>query len=226
MLEIDVAAWPRWARTGSRSSGRRRASPSSRSTSTIRASTARRRRREVRRPQRGALAARPARPRAEGRARRPAARRLANAVDGGSLFWRLLVDVAEGADVTLIEEYVSASSDLPGTPTRSGRALRRPGRSSSTSPSRTSRARRGTSPRTTRVERDAELDWVAGASAQGRIRPADLAGQGDIARHGRVLRRRGATPRLRHLPGAHRATRPRTSPSRRSAIARARCGAG
>ena len=50
----------------------------------------------------------------------------------------------------------------------------------------------------------------------------------DLARHRRVLRRRHAAPRLRHVPGAHRAaTRRPTSRSRaRSATRRARSGAG
>ena len=70
---------------------------------------------------------------------------------------------------------------------RGRRALRRAGaRSSSTSRSRTSRARPGTS-RThhARVERDAELDWVAGGfgSKKGKIRiQNDLAGPGATSR--------------------------------------------
>ena len=51
---------------------------------------------------------------------------------------------------------------------------------------------------------------------------------GDVARHRRVLRRRHAAPRLRHLPAAPRARRrPPTSPSRAcSARRRASCGEG
>ena len=40
--------------------------------------------------------------------------RVANAVEDGSLFWRLLVEVEESASLTLIEEYASARPDLRG----------------------------------------------------------------------------------------------------------------
>src|SRR6266540_3080325 len=45
---------------------------------------------------------------------RPLYVRVANAVEGGSLFWRLLVVAEEGARFSLIEEYVSASPSLSG----------------------------------------------------------------------------------------------------------------
>src|SRR5213078_4633276 len=38
--------------------------------------------------------------------------RIANSVDGGALFWRLLVVAEEGSQFTLIEEYASAAPDL------------------------------------------------------------------------------------------------------------------
>ena len=57
-----------------------------------------------------------------------------------------------------------------------------------------------------RVERDAELDWVEGGfgSLRGKVWiQNDLADRGaTVARHRRVLRRRGAAPRLRHVPAA------------------------
>src|SRR5439155_19993471 len=40
--------------------------------------------------------------------------RVANAVEGGSLFWRLLVVAEEGSRFTLIEEYASGSAGLAG----------------------------------------------------------------------------------------------------------------
>ncbi len=40
--------------------------------------------------------------------------RIANGVDGGSLFWRLLVVAEEGSRFSLIEEYVSARPDVAG----------------------------------------------------------------------------------------------------------------
>src|SRR5215471_18015024 len=40
--------------------------------------------------------------------------RIANAVDGGSLFWRLLVVAEAGSRFTLIEEYASAHAEVAG----------------------------------------------------------------------------------------------------------------
>ena len=83
-----------------------------------------------------------------------------------------------------------------------------------------------------RVERDAELDWVAGGfgSKKGKMRiQNDLAGPGATSRvTGAYFADGDAAPRLRHVPGAHRAEHRRpTSPSRaRSATRRARSGAG
>ena len=76
--------------------------------------------------------------------------RIANSVEDGSLFWRLLVVAEEQSSFTLIEEYASARPDLRAytNAVASSSSSRR--RSSSTSRSRTSRARRGTSRRTTR----------------------------------------------------------------------------
>jgi len=39
--------------------------------------------------------------------------RIANSAEGGALFWRLLVVAEPGARFSLIEEYVSASAELP-----------------------------------------------------------------------------------------------------------------
>ena len=96
------------------------------------------------------------------------------------------------------------------TRTRSSRSSSSRPRRSSTSRSRTSRARPGTSPRTTRAsERDAELDWVAGGfgSKKGKVRiQNDLAGPGATSRvTGAYFADGVAAPRLRHVPGAHRA---------------------
>ena len=77
--------------------------------------------------------------------------RVANAVEDGSLFWRLLVEVEESASLTLIEEYASARPDLRGYSNAVAELFVGRTRSSSTCRSRTSRARRGTSPRTTRA---------------------------------------------------------------------------
>ena len=113
--------------------------------------------------------------------------RIASSVPGGSLFWRLLVIAEEGSRFSLIEEYASVVAG----PARRTRTPRSSCSSSRARSSSTSRCR--TSPRETwhfathhaRVERDAELDWVAGGfgSKKGKIRiQNDLAGQGATSR--------------------------------------------
>ena len=54
--------------------------------------------------------------------------RVANSVEGGSLFWRLLVVAEPESRFTLIEEYASASPELCGVLERRRRDLRRAGR--------------------------------------------------------------------------------------------------
>ena len=82
----------------------------------------------------------------------PLAVRIVNSVEGGALFFRLLVIAEPESRFSLIEEYASSSPELARLHER-----RRPSssssrpRSSSTSRSRTSRGRPGTSPRTTRA---------------------------------------------------------------------------
>ena len=77
--------------------------------------------------------------------------RITNTVDGGSLFWRLLVIAEEGSKFTLIEEYASATRSSPATRTPlSSSSSSRP-RSSSTSRCRTCPRRPGTSRTTTRA---------------------------------------------------------------------------
>ena len=78
--------------------------------------------------------------------------RIANAVDGGSLFWRLLVVAEDGSRFTLIEEYASATPDRRRLLERRRRALRRARREARVrlAPEPLA-ARRGTSRRTTRA---------------------------------------------------------------------------
>ena len=59
---------------------------------------------------------------------RPLYIRVANAVEGGSLFWRLLVIAEEGSRFSLVEEYASASPVARRLLERGRRALRRAGR--------------------------------------------------------------------------------------------------
>ena len=172
--------------------------------------------------------------RAEGRRARASRSTCASpTVDGGSLFWRLLVVAEEGSRFTLIEEYASARPELRGYSNAVVELF---------------------------VEQDAKLEYVSLQNLSQRdvaLRDAPRArrarrrarlgrrrlrleeGQDpdperpqrprrDLARHRRVLRRRRPAPRLRHLPGAHRAEhRVATSRSRaRCATARAPSGAG
>ena len=41
--------------------------------------------------------------------------RIANSVEGGSLFWRLLIVAEHGSRFSVIEEYASTTPDSPAT---------------------------------------------------------------------------------------------------------------
>ena len=112
--------------------------------------------------------------------------RIANGRDGGALFWRLLVVAEPESRFSVIEEYASASPELAGysnavTELFVGRGAKVEYVSL-----------QNLSPETwhfashhARVERDAELDWVAGGfgSKKGKIRiQNDLAGEGATSR--------------------------------------------
>ena len=112
--------------------------------------------------------------------------RIANAAEEGSLFWRLLVVAGEGSRATLIEEYVSASPGLRGY---SNAAVELFVEQAATleyvSIQNLSRETWHFASHHARVERDAELDWVAGGfgSKKGKVRiQNDLAGQGATSR--------------------------------------------
>ena len=159
--------------------------------------------------------------------------RIANTADKGSLFFRLLVIAEEGSSATLIEEYASATPELAGYTNAVAELFVEQGaKLEYVSLQNLSKETWHFATHHAQVGRDAELDWVAGGfgSKKGKIayperprRPGR-----DVARDGRVLRRRHAASRLRHVPGAHRAEHDvATSPSRaRSATRRRRCGAG
>ena len=136
--------------------------------------------------------------------------KVENTVEGGSLFWRLLVglrggragDRDRGVRVGLAGALVLLE--------RRGRALRRPGREArvrldpeplarDVALRRAPRARRAR--RRARLgRRRLRLEEGQGADPERPRRPGR-----DLARHRRVLLRRRPAPRLRHLPGAHRA---------------------
>lgn len=112
--------------------------------------------------------------------------RIANSVECGSLFWRLLVEAEEGTSFTLIEEYASASPVLSGYSNAAVELFVGPGAKLEYV------SLQNLSPETwhfashhARVERDAELDWVAGGfgSKKGKVRiQNDLAGPGATSR--------------------------------------------
>jgi Fe-S cluster assembly protein SufD len=112
--------------------------------------------------------------------------RISNAEEDGALFWRLLVDAGEGCRFTLIEEYASASAELRGYSNAVAEAFVGQGaKLEYVSIQNFSRETWHFASHRARVERDAELDWVAGGfgSKKGKVRiENDLAGQGATSR--------------------------------------------
>ena len=134
------------------------------------------------------LAARPARPGAEGRRARAAALRpdRRTSLEGGSLFWRLLVVAEPESRFTVIEEYTSTSPELAGYVNAAVEIFVEQGaKVEYVSVQNVSRETWHFGSHHARVERDAELDWVAGGfgSKKGKIRiQNDLAGPGATSR--------------------------------------------
>jgi Fe-S cluster assembly protein SufD len=112
--------------------------------------------------------------------------RVANAVEGGSLFWRLLVVAEPGSRFTVIEELASASPELAGYSNQVAEIVVQEGaKVEYVSVQNLSRGTWHFASHRARVERDAELDWVAGGfgSAKGKVWiENDLAGQGATSR--------------------------------------------
>ena len=112
--------------------------------------------------------------------------RIANSVEGGSLFWRLLVVAEPESRFALIEEYVSSSPDLASyTNAAVEIVVQQAAKVEYVSMQNLSRATWHFASHHARVERDAELDWVAGGfgSAKGKVRiQNDLAGPGATSR--------------------------------------------
>jgi Fe-S cluster assembly protein SufD len=117
---------------------------------------------------------------------RPLYLRVANAVDGGSLLWRVLVVAEPGSRFTLIEELASADPGLTGYANGAVEIVVRDG-------AKVEYVNvQNLSPQTwlfssnhARVERDAELDWVSGGfgSAKGKVWiQNDLVGRGATSR--------------------------------------------
>ncbi len=112
--------------------------------------------------------------------------RIANTSEGGALFWRLLVVAEPESRFTLIEEYASASSELSSYSNAAVEiVVGDAARVEYVSVQNLSRATWHFASHHARVERDAELDWVAAGfgSAKGKIRiQNDLAGPGATSR--------------------------------------------
>ena len=112
--------------------------------------------------------------------------RIANSSDSGSLFWRLLVLAEEGSRFTLVEEVSSATPELSAYTNEAVELFVEPGaKLEYVSLQNLSRETWHFATHHARVERDAELDWVAGGfgSKKGKVRiQNDLAGQGATSR--------------------------------------------
>jgi Fe-S cluster assembly protein SufD len=117
---------------------------------------------------------------------RPLFVRVVNAVDGGSVFWRLLVVAEEGSRFSLVEEYSSLSADQTGYFNGVAELFVEQGaKLEYVSLQNLSRETWHFASHHARVERDAELDWVSGGfgSKRGKVRiQNDLAGQGATSR--------------------------------------------
>ncbi len=112
--------------------------------------------------------------------------RIANAAEGGSLFWRLLVVAEQESRFTVIEEYASSAPDLTGyTNAAVEIVVRQAAKVEYVSVQNLSRSTWHFASHHARVEQDAELDWVTGGfgSAKGKVRiQNDLAGPGATSR--------------------------------------------
>jgi Fe-S cluster assembly protein SufD len=112
--------------------------------------------------------------------------RVANGVENGALFWRLLVVAGAESRATLIEEYASATPELPAYSNAAVELyVEQAAKLEYVSIQNLSRGTWHFASHHARVARDAELDWVAGGfgSRKGKVRiQNDLAGQGATSR--------------------------------------------
>ena len=112
--------------------------------------------------------------------------RIVNSVEGGSLFFRLLVVAEEGSRFTLIEDYASSSPELSGyTNSVSELFVEQSAKLEYVSIQSLSQETWHFASHHARVERDAELDWVAGGfgSRKGKVWiQNDLTGPGATSR--------------------------------------------
>jgi Fe-S cluster assembly protein SufD len=112
--------------------------------------------------------------------------RISNAVEAGSLFWRMLVVCEPESSAVLIEEYASASPELSGYSNAVVELfVEQAARLEYVSLQNLSRETWHFASHRARVERDAELDWVAGGfgSKKGKVWiENDLSGEGATSR--------------------------------------------
>ena len=112
--------------------------------------------------------------------------RVINDVEDGSLFWRLLIDAEPESRFAVIEEYASTSPELAGYVNAAVEIFVGQGaKVEYVSVQNVSRETWHFGTHHARVDRDAELDWVAGGfgSKRGKIRiQNDLAGPGATSR--------------------------------------------
>ena len=112
--------------------------------------------------------------------------RITNAVEGGSLFWRLLIVAEAQSRFTVIEEYASAAPGLAGYSNAAVEIVVEDGaKVEYVSVQNFSQATWHFGSHHARVGRDAELDWVAGGFGSGGGKvwiQNDLAGQGATSR--------------------------------------------
>ncbi len=112
--------------------------------------------------------------------------RIASSVADASIFWRLLVVAEEGSRFSLIEEYVSGSPDLAAYSNAAVELfVEQAAKLEYVSLQNYARETWHFATHHARVERDAELDWVAGGfgSRRGKVRiQNDLAGPGATSR--------------------------------------------
>jgi len=112
--------------------------------------------------------------------------RIANAIEGGALFWRLLIVAEAQSRFTVIEEYASASADLAGYSNAAVEIVVEEGaKVEYVSVQNLSQRTWHFASHHATVGRDAELDWVAGGFGSGGGKvwiQNDLAGQGATSR--------------------------------------------
>ena len=112
--------------------------------------------------------------------------RISNSVEGGSLFWRLLIVAEPESRFSVIEEYASSSPELRAYTNAAVEIIvEQAAKVEYVSVQNLSRGTWHFASHHARVERDAELDWVAAGfgSAKGKIRiQNDLAGAGATSR--------------------------------------------